>query len=47
MEDTCICCGQYVPEGRWVCRSCETKAENSEKKNDITNNADLAVHASS
>jgi hypothetical protein len=23
MEDTCVCCGEYVPEGRMVCYSCE------------------------
>lgn len=21
--DTCVCCGEYVPEGRQVCWSCE------------------------
>jgi len=21
--DTCVCCGAYVPEGRWVCPDCE------------------------
>jgi len=21
--DTCVCCGAYVPEGRWVCSVCE------------------------
>lgn len=23
MGDTCVCCGEYVPEGRMVCYSCE------------------------
>lgn len=23
MEDRCVCCGEYVPEGRMVCYSCE------------------------
>ncbi len=23
MEDTCVCCGEYIPEGRMVCYSCE------------------------
>lgn len=23
MEDRCIMCGEYVPEGRQVCRVCE------------------------
>lgn len=21
-EDRCVCCGEYVPEGQMVCRSC-------------------------
>lgn len=24
MEDKCVCCGEYVPEGRQVCTNCET-----------------------
>jgi len=24
MEDKCVCCGEYVPEGRQVCGSCES-----------------------
>jgi predicted nucleic acid-binding Zn ribbon protein len=23
MEDTCVCCGEYIPEGRMICYSCE------------------------
>lgn len=23
MEDICVCCGKYTPEGRMVCYSCE------------------------
>ena len=23
MEDICVCCGKYIPEGRMVCYSCE------------------------
>ena len=23
MEDTCVVCGEYVPEGRMVCYKCE------------------------
>ena len=23
MDDKCVCCGEYVPEGRQVCNSCE------------------------
>ncbi len=26
MEDECVCCGEYVPEGRQVCWSCEHKS---------------------
>lgn len=25
MEDKCVCCGEYVPEGRQVCIECEKK----------------------
>lgn len=24
--DVCVCCGEYVPEGRQVCQPCETEA---------------------
>ena len=24
MDDKCVCCGEYVPEGRQVCLKCET-----------------------
>lgn len=23
LQDTCVCCGEYVPEGRQVCKNCE------------------------
>lgn len=23
MIDTCVCCGEYVPEGRQICQRCE------------------------
>jgi hypothetical protein len=23
MQDNCVCCGEYVPEGRQVCKDCE------------------------
>lgn len=26
MDDKCICCGEYVPEGRQVCSSCEVSS---------------------
>lgn len=25
MDDVCVCCGEYVPEGRMVCPLCENK----------------------
>lgn len=28
--DRCICCGEIIPEGNWVCPTCERKAK--EKK---------------
>ena len=28
--DRCVCCGEIVPEGRWVCPNCERKVK--EKK---------------
>lgn len=27
MIDTCVCCGEYVPEGRMVCPLCVSKGE--------------------
>lgn len=27
MKDKCVCCGNYVPEGRMVCSTCEEKAK--------------------
>jgi predicted nucleic acid-binding Zn ribbon protein len=24
-DDRCVCCGEYVPEGRQVCLDCENK----------------------
>ena len=27
MENTCICCGEIIPEGRMVCPICEMKAK--------------------
>lgn len=26
MDDKCICCGEYVPEGRQVCSQCEGRS---------------------
>lgn len=31
-DDSCVCCGEYVPEGRQVCRSCEEGRTNVMKK---------------
>ena len=28
--DTCVCCGEYVPEGRQVCPACEANANKKE-----------------
>lgn len=30
MDDTCVCCGAYFPEGRQVCPSCEHRYEPDE-----------------
>lgn len=27
MDDRCVSCGAYVPEGRMVCPNCETKVK--------------------
>ena len=27
MDNTCICCGEIIPEGRQVCLNCENKEE--------------------
>lgn len=32
MEDRCIMCGEYVPEGRQVCKVCEQQILNSKSK---------------
>lgn len=32
MDNTCVMCGEIIPEGRLVCPQCERKAE--EKKNE-------------
>lgn len=39
MEDRCVCCGRYVPEGRLVCPLCEAKAyeEEGEHENGTQN----------
>ena len=32
MIDICVGCGEYVPEGRMVCHTCEKKYEEYEEK---------------
>lgn len=32
MEDKCVMCGEYVPEGRMVCEKCESEINSREKK---------------
>lgn len=34
MTETCVCCGEVVPEGRMVCLQCEHSAERSDCDND-------------
>lgn len=29
-ENTCVCCGEVIPEGRMVCWKCEQKAYREE-----------------
>lgn len=31
-DDKCVMCGDYVPEGRWVCPSCEADPFHALKK---------------
>ena len=31
--DTCVCCGEYVPEGRMVCWKCEKEYLGDSKNN--------------
>lgn len=30
MIDTCICCGEIIPEGRFVCYKCESSVNDAE-----------------
>ena len=32
MIDTCVCCGNYVPEGYMVCSACQKRADNPAPK---------------
>ena len=31
-KDTCVCCGNVIPEGRQVCLNCEEKENQHESK---------------
>lgn len=43
MEDKCVCCGEYVPEGRQVCKSCETVHGAEWIKNNLHQNSKVEV----
>lgn len=32
--DTCVCCGDYVPEGRMACSQCEKDPQHALRKED-------------
>lgn len=32
MTETCVCCGDIIPEGRQVCPACEIGVSNENKK---------------
>lgn len=36
MPDTCICCGEIIPEGRMVCPDCEAAVGRERKKEAMT-----------
>lgn len=31
MDNTCVCCGEMIPEGRQVCYICEKAAEENKE----------------
>lgn len=33
MDDYCVCCGRYVPEGRMICEICEQEVDEMKKNN--------------
>lgn len=44
MEDRCVCCGEIIPEGQWVCKNCMEGKENEvteheEKRADRTDSS--------
>lgn len=41
MDDICVCCGEYVPEGRMVCTICEEKAKKASESMPEYSTADL------
>ena len=35
MDNKCICCGKFIPEGRQVCPNCEKgKTDNEQRETD-------------
>lgn len=32
MEDRCVCCGEIVPEGQWVCEKCKMEGKRDQNK---------------
>ena len=34
MDNTCVCCGEIIPEGRQTCPSCEFKSNSNERIKD-------------
>ncbi len=43
MEDRCICCGDIIPEGIQVCRTCEEKVNNMNKEGYRDDTAEQAI----
>lgn len=44
MKDTCVCCGETIPEGRQVCPSCENGSiKDSGNRTEFGTGAVLAV----
>ena len=45
MDDKCVCCGEYVPEGRQVCSKCETSPiKDSGKRTEFITGAVRDMH---
>lgn len=43
-DDTCVCCGKYVPEGRQICAACENSGKELSTK--IKDSPDFVKHFS-